>query len=78
MHDLYRGKDCMKNFCKTLKEQAVAIIHYLWKKENSINNKQTSGIMWKGKNLLYSIKNVEEEHNNDNNNNNNNNKTLKS
>ena len=26
--DYYRGKDCMKNFCKDLKEHATKIINY--------------------------------------------------
>ena len=27
-HDCYRGKDCMKTFCKDLKEHAAKIISY--------------------------------------------------
>ena len=26
-HDIYRGKDCMKNFCESLKKQAVKKIN---------------------------------------------------
>ena len=27
-HDCYRNKDCMKRFCKNLKEHATRIINY--------------------------------------------------
>ena len=27
-HSLYRGKDCMKEFCKSLKEDAKSIINF--------------------------------------------------
>ena len=27
-HDVYRGKDCMKKFCESLREQAMNIINY--------------------------------------------------
>ena len=28
MHDVYRGKDCMKNFCEFLREHAMKIIDF--------------------------------------------------
>ena len=31
-HDMYRGKDCMKNFCEFLREHAMKIINF--KKKN--------------------------------------------
>ena len=31
-HDVYRGKDCMKKFCKPLREQAMEIINFEKKK----------------------------------------------
>ena len=27
-HDVYRGKDCMKNFCESLREHALKIINF--------------------------------------------------
>ena len=46
-HDYYRGKGCMKNFCKDLKEHATKIINYekkemipLTYKENEFHEKQ--------------------------------------
>ena len=27
MHDVYRGKDCMKKFCESLREHAMKIIN---------------------------------------------------
>ena len=27
-HDLYRGKDCIKTFCKSLREHAMKIINF--------------------------------------------------
>ena len=35
--DYYRGKDCMKKFCKDLKEHVTKIINYE-KKNDTINN----------------------------------------
>ena len=34
--DYYRGKDCMKKFCKDLREQATKIINYEKKKNDTI------------------------------------------
>ena len=34
--DYYRGKDCIKDLCKDLKEHAIKIINY--KKNVTINN----------------------------------------
>ena len=33
-HHVYRGKDCMKNFCEFLKEHAMKIINFKKKKRN--------------------------------------------
>ena len=45
--DCYRGEDCMKKFCKDLREQAIKIVNYekkdmipLTKKEEKSHNKQ--------------------------------------
>ena len=38
--DYYRGKDCMKKFCKNLREHATKIINYEKKKNDTINNKR--------------------------------------
>ena len=42
-HDVYRGKDCMKKFCESLKEHAMKIINSK-KKKNEIINKRPAGI----------------------------------
>ena len=36
-HSLYRGKDCIKNFCKELKELGIKIINYEQIKNDTIN-----------------------------------------
>ena len=36
----YRGDDCMKKFCKDLREHAMKIINYEKKKNDTINNKR--------------------------------------
>ena len=36
----YRGKDCMKKFCKDLRKHAIKIINYEKKKNDTINNKR--------------------------------------
>ena len=38
--DYYRGKDCMKTFCKDLREHATRIINYEKKKNDTINNRR--------------------------------------
>ena len=50
-HHLYRGKDCVKNFCKKLKELGTEIINYKEKemmpladKENKFYKKQQNAI----------------------------------
>ena len=32
MHDVYKGKDCIKKFCKSLREHATKIINFKKKK----------------------------------------------
>ena len=36
-HDVYRGKDCMKKFCESLREQAMKIINFKKKKMKFLN-----------------------------------------
>ena len=43
-HDLYRGKDCMKKNCESLREHAIKIINFR-KKKNEIINKRATGII---------------------------------
>ena len=38
--DYYRGKDCMKNFCKDLREHATKIINYEKKKMTPLTTKE--------------------------------------
>ena len=33
-HDVYRGKDCMKKICQSLREHAMKIISFIMKKIN--------------------------------------------
>ena len=42
--DIYRGKDCMKNFCESLREHAVKIINFKNKK-NEFTNKRAAEII---------------------------------
>ena len=41
-HDVYRGKDCMKKFCESLREHAMKIINFL---KNEVINKRAAGII---------------------------------
>ena len=44
-HDAYRGgKDCMKRFCKSLRDHAMEIINFE-KKKNEVINKRVAGII---------------------------------
>ena len=36
-HDVYRGKDCMKKFCESLREHAMKIINFKKKKMKFLN-----------------------------------------
>ena len=38
--DYYRGTDCMKKFCKDLREHATKIIKYEKKKNDTINKRR--------------------------------------
>ena len=40
--DVYRGKNCMKNFCESSREQAIRIISFE-KKKNEVINKTAAG-----------------------------------
>ena len=39
-HDVYRGKDCMKKFCKCLREHAMKIINFKKKKMKLLTKEQ--------------------------------------
>ena len=41
-HDVYRDKDCMKEFCEFLTEHAMEIINFL---KNEVINKRAAGII---------------------------------
>ena len=43
-HDVYRGKDCMKKFCESLKEHAMKMINFL---KNEVFNKRAAETTWK-------------------------------
>ena len=40
MHDVYRAKDCMKNFCESLREHEMKIIHFENKKMKLLTKEQ--------------------------------------
>ena len=44
MHDVYRGKYCMKRFCESLREHAMKIINFK-KKKMKISIKKAAGII---------------------------------
>ena len=60
----YRDKDCMKKFCKDLKEHATRIINHEKKKiipltkEEKINYKIRKFLIYARKNLILLIKNI--------------------
>ena len=39
-HDVYKGKDCMKKFCESLREHAIKIINLIKKKRRLLTNRQ--------------------------------------
>ena len=43
-HDVYRGKDCMKRFCESLREHAIEIISF-GKKKIKLLTKEAAGII---------------------------------
>ena len=43
-HDVYRGKDCMKEFCELLREHTVKMIKFKNKK-NEVINKRAGGYL---------------------------------
>ena len=55
-HDIYRGKDCMKKFCESLREHAMKIINFK-KKENEVINKRAAEIMKMKKSFIF-VKNI--------------------
>ena len=52
MHDVCRGKDCMKKFCESLRDYAMKIISFKKKKKKKFNNhmKMQKSVIYK-KNL---------------------------
>ena len=60
-YDVCRGKDCMKKFCKSLRENAMKMNNFK-KKKNKVINKWATGI--KSKTKIYSIskENVENKY----------------
>ena len=49
-HDIYRGKDCMTKFCKSLAEHTMEKISF---RKKLLINKQRAEVVWKCKHLLY-------------------------
>ena len=54
----YIGKDCMKKFCKDLREHASKIINFEKKKNDTINNKRKKYIIMNKKFVIYARKNL--------------------
>ena len=54
-HDVYRGIDCMKKFCGSLRTHALEIINFKKKNSEAIN-KRAAELISKLKNLLYIVK----------------------
>ena len=51
-HDVYKGKDCVEKFCKSLKTHAMKRINSKIEKSQIISQR-AARIIWKYKNLLY-------------------------
>ena len=56
-HTLYRGEDCMKKFCESLREDVKNIIGFENKKIAIVNKKRTK-IISRYKNLLHCGKGI--------------------
>ena len=54
-HDVYRGKDCMKNFCELLREQAMKIFNFEKKKMKLLKKKQQESY---GNTIIFVKKNL--------------------
>ena len=52
----YRGEDCIKIFCKDLKDQTMKIINY--EKKEMIPLTEEEKDTWKSENLLYMRKRI--------------------
>ena len=57
-HDVYRGKDCMKKFCESLREYAMKIINFKKKKNEVINKKNSRNHMEMQKSVTFVKKNL--------------------
>ena len=66
-NDVYRGKDCIKKFCESLREHAMKIINFKKKHSEAINKssgnhmKMHKSVIFVNKNLninLWKIKNI--------------------
>ena len=51
-HDIYRGKDYLKKFCESLREDAMKIINFK-KKKNEVIKKKAGKIIRKCQNLSH-------------------------
>ena len=52
-HDVYRGKDCMKKFCESLREHEMKIIHFEKKKIEVIKKKSRRNHMKMQKSVMF-------------------------
>ena len=45
-HDVYRGKDCMKKFCESLREHTMKIINFKKKKMKLLTKEQQESVIF--------------------------------
>ena len=57
-HDVYRGKDCMKKFCESLKEHAMKTINFKKKKMNLLTKRNRRSHMKMQKSIIFAKKNL--------------------
>ena len=60
-HDVYRGKDCMRKFCESLREHTMKKINFK-KKKREVINKRATGIIRKCKNVNFCKQKFEYKH----------------
>ena len=57
-HAIYRGIDCMKKFCETLREHAIKIINFKQEKIQGINKPNSRNHMKRQKSTTFPNKNL--------------------
>ena len=57
-YDVYRGKDCMKKLCKSLREHALKIINFKKKKMKLLTKKNSRNHMKMEESVIFVMKNL--------------------